>query len=116
MSTSSGTILYHMLPTDAWSLPAQPGNPTLTLGVKESRKVLEPILDVKKRGLPVVLISQKPHVFEVADRFNIRSRSSTPGVARARRRRTSNQRQVRINQRRRENNVRTRTRYRSELL
>jgi fructose transport system ATP-binding protein len=71
MSTSSGTILYHMLPTDAWSLPAQPGNPTLALGVKESRKVLEPILDVKKRGVPVVLISQKPHVFEVADRIHI---------------------------------------------
>jgi ABC-type sugar transport system ATPase subunit len=72
MSTSSGTILYHMLPTDAWSLPAQPGNPTLTLGVKESRKVLEPILDVKKRGLPIVLISHNmPHVFEVADRIHI---------------------------------------------
>jgi hypothetical protein len=85
MSTSSGTILYHMLPTDAWSLPAQPGNPTLALGVKESRKVLEPILDVKKRGLPVVLISQKPHVFEVADRFNIRSRSSTARLVAARR-------------------------------
>ena len=72
MSTSSGTILYHMLPTDAWSLPAQPGNPTLALGVKESRKVLELILDVKKRGLPIVLISHNmPHVFEVADRIHI---------------------------------------------
>jgi fructose transport system ATP-binding protein len=42
------------------------------LGVKESRKVLELILDVKKRGLPIVLISHNmPHVFEVADRIHI---------------------------------------------
>ena len=31
--------------------------PTAALGVKESRTVLELILDVKKRGLPIVLIS-----------------------------------------------------------
>ena len=31
--------------------------PTAALGVKESRRVLELILDVKKRGLPIVLIS-----------------------------------------------------------
>ena len=42
------------------------------LGVKESRKVLEPILDVKKRGLAIVLISHNmPHVFEVPDRIHI---------------------------------------------
>jgi fructose transport system ATP-binding protein len=46
--------------------------PTAALGVKESRRVLELILDVKQRGLPIVLISHNmPHVFEVADRIHI---------------------------------------------
>ena len=46
--------------------------PTAALGVKESRKVLELILDVKRRGMPIVLISHNmPHVFEVADRIHI---------------------------------------------
>jgi fructose transport system ATP-binding protein len=46
--------------------------PTAALGVKESRRVLELILDVKKRGLPIVLISHNmPHVFEVSDRIHI---------------------------------------------
>ena len=46
--------------------------PTAALGVKESRRVLELILDVKKRGLPIVLISHNmPHVFEVGDRIHI---------------------------------------------
>ena len=46
--------------------------PTAALGVKESRKVLELMLDVKKRGLPIILISHNmPHVFEVADRVHI---------------------------------------------
>ncbi len=46
--------------------------PTAALGVKESRRVLELILDVKKRGLPIVLISHNmPHVFEVADRIHV---------------------------------------------
>jgi fructose transport system ATP-binding protein len=46
--------------------------PTAALGVKESRRVLELILDVRKRGLPIVLISHNmPHVFEVADRIHI---------------------------------------------
>lgn len=46
--------------------------PTAALGVKESRKVLELIVDVKARGLPIVLISHNmPHVFEVADRIHI---------------------------------------------
>ena len=46
--------------------------PTAALGVKESRRVLELIADVKKRGLPIVLISHNmPHVFEVADRIHI---------------------------------------------
>lgn len=46
--------------------------PTAALGVKESRRVLDLILDVRKRGLPIVLISHNmPHVFEVADRIHI---------------------------------------------
>ena len=46
--------------------------PTAALGVKESRRVLELILDVKARGLPIVLISHNmPHVFEVADRVHV---------------------------------------------
>ena len=46
--------------------------PTAALGVKELRRVLELILDVKKRGLPIILISHNmPHVFEVADRIHI---------------------------------------------
>ena len=46
--------------------------PTAALGVKESRKVLDLILDVRRRGLPIVLISHNmPAVFEVADRIHI---------------------------------------------
>ncbi len=46
--------------------------PTAALGVKESRRVLELILEVRDRGLPIVLISHNmPHVFEVADRIHI---------------------------------------------
>ena len=46
--------------------------PTAALGVRESRRVLELILDVKKRGVPIILISHNmPHVFEVADRIHI---------------------------------------------
>ena len=46
--------------------------PTAALGVKESRKVLELIQDVRSRGIPIILISHNmPHVFEVADRIHI---------------------------------------------
>ncbi len=46
--------------------------PTAALGVKESRKVLDLILEVRARGLPIVLISHNmPHVFEIADRIHI---------------------------------------------
>ncbi len=46
--------------------------PTAALGVKESRKVLELIRDVRSRGIPIILISHNmPHVFEVADRIHI---------------------------------------------
>jgi fructose transport system ATP-binding protein len=46
--------------------------PTAALGVKESRRVLELIQDVRSRGIPIVLISHNmPHVFEVADRIHV---------------------------------------------
>jgi fructose transport system ATP-binding protein len=46
--------------------------PTAALGVKESRMVLDLILRIRDRGLPVILISHNmPHVFEVSDRIHI---------------------------------------------
>jgi fructose transport system ATP-binding protein len=46
--------------------------PTAALGVKESRRVLELISEVRARGIPIILISHNmPHVFEVADRIHI---------------------------------------------
>jgi fructose transport system ATP-binding protein len=46
--------------------------PTAALGVKESRRVLELILDVRRRGVSVILISHNmPLVFEIADRIHI---------------------------------------------
>ncbi len=46
--------------------------PTAALGVKESRRVLELIQDVRERGIPIILISHNmPHVFEVSDRIHI---------------------------------------------
>jgi fructose transport system ATP-binding protein len=40
--------------------------PTAALGVKESRRVLELILDVRKRGLPIILIS---HIHRLGKRL-----------------------------------------------
>jgi len=46
--------------------------PTAALGVKESRRVLELIADVRDRGIPIILISHNmPHVFEVCDRIHV---------------------------------------------
>jgi fructose transport system ATP-binding protein len=46
--------------------------PTAALGVRESGQVLQLIRDLRRRGLPVILISHNmPHVFEVADRIHI---------------------------------------------
>lgn len=46
--------------------------PTAALGVKESRRVLELIQEVRSRGIPIILISHNmPHVFEVADRVHV---------------------------------------------
>jgi fructose transport system ATP-binding protein len=46
--------------------------PTAALGVNETRQVLDQILRVRERGLPVIIISHDmPHVFELADRILI---------------------------------------------
>jgi fructose transport system ATP-binding protein len=46
--------------------------PTAALGVRESNQVLELIMSLRDRGIPVILISHNmPHVFEVADRIHI---------------------------------------------
>ena len=46
--------------------------PTAALGVREGRRVLDLVRDVKERGMPIVLISHNmPHVFEVADRIHV---------------------------------------------
>jgi len=46
--------------------------PTAALGVKESRRVLEMIFDIRAKGIPIILISHNmPHVFEVADRIHV---------------------------------------------
>ncbi len=46
--------------------------PTAALGVKESRKVLDLINDVRKKEIAIILISHNmPHVFEIADRVHI---------------------------------------------
>jgi fructose transport system ATP-binding protein len=46
--------------------------PTAALGVRETRQVLDLIQRVRRRGLPVILISHDmPHVFELADRILI---------------------------------------------
>ncbi len=46
--------------------------PTAALGVRETRRVLDLVLSVRERGLPIILISHNmPNVFEVADRIHI---------------------------------------------
>jgi len=46
--------------------------PTAALGVRESNQVLELIMSLRDRGIPVILISHNmPHVFEVADRIHV---------------------------------------------
>jgi fructose transport system ATP-binding protein len=47
--------------------------PTGVLSAKESRRVLEVVLDVNARSVPIILISHTmPHVVEVADRSHVR--------------------------------------------
>ena len=51
--------------------------PTAALGVKESRRVLELIKEVNKRGISIILISHNmPHVFEICHRVHIHRLSS----------------------------------------
>lgn len=46
--------------------------PTAALGVRESRRVLDLIGDVRARGIAIILISHNmPHVFELADRIHV---------------------------------------------
>ena len=46
--------------------------PTAALGVKESRRVLELIQEIKLRGISIIIISHNmPHVFEIADRIHV---------------------------------------------
>ena len=46
--------------------------PTAALGVRESAQVLKLIVNLRDRGLPVILISHNmPQVFEVADRIHV---------------------------------------------
>jgi fructose transport system ATP-binding protein len=46
--------------------------PTAALGVRESNQVLELIRELRRQGMPVILISHNmPHVFDVADRVHI---------------------------------------------
>lgn len=56
--------------------------PTAALGVKESRRVLNLIKEVRDRGLPIILISHNmPHVFEVADRIHIHRLGKRAAIA-----------------------------------
>jgi fructose transport system ATP-binding protein len=55
--------------------------PTAALGVNETRQVLDLILRVRERGLPVIIISHDmPHVFELADRILIMRLGKRVGV------------------------------------
>jgi fructose transport system ATP-binding protein len=55
--------------------------PTAALGVRESGQVIDLIMSIRDRGIPVVLISHDmPHVFEVADRIHIHRLGQRAGV------------------------------------
>jgi fructose transport system ATP-binding protein len=55
--------------------------PTAALGVRESNQVLDMIREVRRRGIPVILISHNmPHVFDVADRVHIQRLGRCAGV------------------------------------
>jgi fructose transport system ATP-binding protein len=55
--------------------------PTAALGVRESGQVLELIRELRRQGMPVILISHNmPHVFEVADRVHIQRLGRCVGV------------------------------------
>jgi fructose transport system ATP-binding protein len=55
--------------------------PTAALGVRESNQVLELIRELRRQGMPVILISHNmPHVFGVADRVHIQRLGRCVGV------------------------------------
>jgi fructose transport system ATP-binding protein len=55
--------------------------PTAALGVRESGQVLELIKELRRQGMPVILISHNmPHVFDVADRVHIQRLGRCAGV------------------------------------
>jgi fructose transport system ATP-binding protein len=55
--------------------------PTAALGVRESGQVLELIKELRRQGMPVILISHNmPHVFDVADRVHIQRLGRCVGV------------------------------------
>jgi fructose transport system ATP-binding protein len=57
--------------------------PTAALGVRESNQVLDLIRELRRHGLPVILISHNmPHVFNVADRVHIQRLGRCVGVVR----------------------------------
>jgi fructose transport system ATP-binding protein len=57
--------------------------PTAALGVRESNQVLDMIRELRRHGLPVILISHNmPHVFGVADRVHIQRLGRCAGVVR----------------------------------
>jgi fructose transport system ATP-binding protein len=55
--------------------------PTAALGVRESGQVLELIKELRRQGMPVILISHNmPHIFDVADRVHIQRLGRCAGV------------------------------------
>ena len=55
--------------------------PTAALGVRESNQVLDLIRELRRQGMPVILISHNmPHVFNVADRVHIQRLGRCVGV------------------------------------
>jgi fructose transport system ATP-binding protein len=55
--------------------------PTAALGVRESNQVLDLIRELRRQGMPVILISHNmPHVFDVADRVHIQRLGHRAGV------------------------------------
>jgi fructose transport system ATP-binding protein len=55
--------------------------PTAALGVRESNQVLDMIREVRRQGIPVILISHNmPHVFGIADRVHIQRLGRCAGV------------------------------------
>jgi fructose transport system ATP-binding protein len=55
--------------------------PTAALGVRESRAVTDLILEVRSRGLAVIIVSHDmPLVFEIADRIHVQRLGRRIGV------------------------------------